>query len=110
MMTDFVAQSKRRSSEHVLSTRHALTLIKPYLSRFENWNHRAARASAAAMSSMSLPVERAQQAQLLAELFREVDETYDEFEAQVAGEPSHGRINDLRAAFLRLRSMLERWR
>jgi len=110
MMSDFMAQPKRQPIKGLVQARHALALIKPFVARFEDWNHRAAKASATALSHVSTPTERSQQVQLLSAFYDEVDAAYNEFETVIAGEPPHSRIDDLRAAFLRLRSVLERWR
>lgn len=110
MMSDFMAQPKRQSSEHTVKARHALKLIKPYVPLFEGWNQRAAKASATALSHVSSTGERAQQARVLRDLFEEVRASYDEFETEVAGEPQHSRIDDIRAAFTRLMDVLGHWR
>lgn len=80
-----------------------MILIRPFVPRFEDWNQRAAKASATALSHVTSPAERAQQAKNLALLHSEVDKAYQEFETAVAGQPPHRRIDDLRAAFQRLR-------
>jgi hypothetical protein len=108
-MIDFTAAQKRASPEHVVRNRRAMSLIKPFVSRFEDWNQRAARASATALSKLASPAERDQQIQILTMLRNEVENAYEEFEAAVAGEHQHSRIDDLRAAFLRLRHVLSQW-
>ena len=109
-MIDFTAGLKRSSPLDVVKSRRALSLIRPYAARFEGWNQRAAKASATALSRITSPEERAEQFNKLALLYEEVEQAYEEFEAAVAGEPPHSRIDDLRAAFLRLLQVLCRWR
>lgn len=110
MVTDFVAAPKRRMSIDVAQSRRAMAVIRPFVSQFEGWNLRAARASATALSHVASPAEQAEQARNLASLYVEVDQAFEEFERTVVDEPRHGRIDDLRAAFVRLRSVLEHWR
>jgi hypothetical protein len=62
-----------------------------------------------AMSRLSSPVEKAEQAKILSALRQEVQAAFDEFELAVAGEPAHSRIEDLRNAFDRLLSILANW-
>ena len=108
-MIDFTASQKRASPEHVARSRRAMSLIRPFVPRFEEWNQRAAKASATALSKLASPAERNQQIQILTMLRDEVESAYEEFEAAVTGEPQHSRIDDLRAAFLRLRQVLSQW-
>ena len=108
-MIDFTAAQKRASPDHVVRNRRAMSLIRPFVPRFEDWNQRAAQASATALSKLASPAERDQQIQILTMLRNEVENAYEEFEAAVAGEHQHSRIDDLRAAFLRLRHVLSRW-
>lgn len=111
MTTNFMSQPKpRQSSSGIADRRRAMELIRPFVPLFEEWNHRAARASALALSRLASAEERAEQARVLADLYREVDKSYEEFESTVASAPRHGRIDDLRAAFQRLRGILEHWR
>jgi hypothetical protein len=108
-MIDFTAAQKRASPDHVVRSRRAMSLIRPFVPRFEDWNQRAAQASATALSKLASPAERNQQIQILTALRAEVENAYEEFEAAVNGERQHSRIDDLRAAFLRLRHVLSRW-
>jgi hypothetical protein len=110
-MTDFLSPTKRRAmSERVAAERTTMATIKPFMPRFEEWNHRAAKASATAMSPLSSLNETAEQKRILASLCREIEEAYEHFESAIAGSPSHGRIDDLRAAFCRLLQVLDPWR
>lgn len=105
-----VQPTQRQTSADVVTQRRVLTLIKPFALQFEDWNHRAAKAGAIALSHVQSKDERARQAEILAALFQEVDEAYEDFESAVAGRPNHTRIDDLRAAFRRLCDLLGRWR
>lgn len=109
-MTDFMASPRRQSPAHVDQKRHALELIRPFVPRFEEWNQQAAKASATALSHVSSPSQKASQARVLSSLYNEVAGAYEQFETAVAGAPPHSRIDDVRAAFVRLIAVLEPWR
>src|SRR5690349_7542326 len=108
-MTDLGAPSRRRTPTDIMESRRATAAIRPFVTRFEEWNHRAAKATAGALSHLSTEPERQEYASTLAKLHQEVHQAYEEFEAAVSGTPRHGRIEDLRAAFLRLLTILGRW-
>lgn len=80
--------------------RRAVGAVSPYVSRFEEWNRRAAHLTALA-SRLQDPLERAEKDRDLAELRDEVSAAYQAFESVVTGH-RHGRIDDVRAAFRRL--------
>jgi hypothetical protein len=104
------ASPRRQLSEDVAQRRHANALVRPFLTRFEDWNHRAAKASTHALSHLTSIEEKAAQEHLLTILYSEVDVASQEFEETVAGQPPHGRIDDIRNAFARLRENLRPWR
>jgi hypothetical protein len=103
------AGRQRQLPEEVSRSRRANALVRPFARRFEDWNHRAAKASAHAISHLSSAEERAAQEQVLAMLYREVEAANHDFEQAVAGQPEHGRINDIRNAFARLIATLRPW-
>ncbi len=110
-MTDLDVTSKRRqSAAHIEPTRRAVALVKPFVQRFAAWNQRAAQTTAALTSPRRTAADHCRQARLLSELCAEVDAAYDEFQAAVEGASGHGRIDDVRMAFLRLKSTLNNWR
>lgn len=99
---------RRRPPEELAARRQATQIIRPFLSRFEDWNHRAARASASILSHVTTEPEKARHRDDLAQLRSEVEAAYDEFQSAVAGQPPHSRIDDVDAAFERLLSVLRR--
>lgn len=99
---------RRRPPQEVAARRQALQIIRPFQTRFEDWNHRAARASAAILSHVTTEAEKTQHREDLAALRAEVEAAYAEFLDAVAGRPPHGRIDDVDAAFERLLSVLGR--
>jgi len=107
MFADFVASQHKR---HVASeARHeVIQLIRPFLGRFEDWNIRAARASATILSHMTAEVEKTAQRQRLTDLRSEIEAEYARFEAATAGRRGLARVADVDAAFGRLLSMLRR--
>jgi hypothetical protein len=107
---DLQAGRLRRPSENAAKARSANALVRPFVKRFEDWNHRAAKASAHALSQTTSADEKAAQGQLLAKLYSEVDVASREFEETVSGQPPHGRIDDIRNAFARLLVNLRPWR
>lgn len=108
-MTDLDTTPRRRRPSHDLAARQQATqIIRPFLTRFEDWNHRAARASASILSHVTTEAEKARHRDDLAQLRAEVEANYGEFLTAVAGEPQHGRIDDVDAAFERLLGVLRR--
>lgn len=77
MMSDFMAMPKRQPSDRAARARHAQKLIKPFVPPFERWNEQPAKVSAMALSHMLSADERAQQARILHDLFREVQASSD---------------------------------
>ena len=98
-MSDFTPAYRRQPPTEVTENRRAAAAIRPFVSRFEDWNKRAAKSAAVASSHFSTAAERREHAKALEQLRQGVQQAYDEFETVVAGEPAHGRIEDLRAAF-----------
>lgn len=104
MLSDM--QTDRAMSASATLNREVLPTIRPYLSRFENWNHRAARLTVSVVSRQPTPEEVDLRITDLAELAVEVDATFAEFEEEAASLPRHARVDDLRAAFRRLQATL----
>ena len=98
----------RRRVPEADAKRHAINLARPFLSRFEAWNHKAARATAMIMSHLTDAEEKAEQQRKIAELTVEVELAFREFKAVVADEPRHDRLDDVRAAFERLLAILRK--
>jgi hypothetical protein len=99
-----------QSARHVpaaAAARRALEVVRPYLPRLENWNHRAARISGILLSHITIEAEKARQRELLAGLIEEVAAARAEFEEAVEHEPRHSRISDVQAALNRLLSILQ---
>ena len=96
-----------RRRDEVAEHRRVLHLVRPFMDRFPDWNHRAARASATILSHVTLPEEKQEHRRLLDDLNAEVEAAYAQFEAIVAGHPYHSRIADIRAAFERLLVILQ---
>lgn len=106
-MSEFGSQSSRRASQDsVRQHRRAAKAIAPFVGNFADWNRRAAQASAAVFSLASSERDRENHRQVLAALRSEVEASFRDFEAAVAGEPPHSRIDDIRHAFERLRDMV----
>ena len=107
MFADFVASQHKR---HVASeARHeVIQLIRPFLGRFEDWNIRAARASATILSHMTADAEKSAQRARLSELRAEIEAEYARFEAATKGRGGLARVADVDAAFRRLLAMLRR--
>lgn len=99
---------RRRPSQELAVRRQALQTIRPFLDRFEDWNHRAARASAAILSHVTTEPEKVTHRDELARLRAEVEAAHAQFLTTIAGHPPHSRIDDVDAAFERLLSALRR--
>ena len=99
---------RRRPPQELAARQQAVAIIRPFLPRFEDWNHRAARASASILSHVTTEPEKKRHRDDLAQLRGEVEAAYDEFQSAVAGQPPHSRIDDVDAAFERLLSVLRR--
>lgn len=104
MLSDM--QSGRAMSASATLNSDVLPTLRPYLSKFENWNKPAAYLTAFLGSRRATPAEVEQRFTALAELVGEVDAIYAEFEEAAASLPRHSRVADLRAAFRRLQAML----
>lgn len=99
-----------QSSRHVpavAAARQALAVVRPFLPRLEDWNHRAAKLTGMLFSHITSEAEKARQRELLSELIEEVEASRIEFETAIEYEPPHGRIADVQAAFNRLLSILQ---
>lgn len=103
-----VSPRRRSSPPQAVARKQAVRLVKPFLDRFEDWNQRAARASAAILSRAPNDEEKSQYRADLAELRAEVEASYTEFTQVTAGQPRHSRIDDVANAFERMLSVLSR--
>lgn len=99
---------RRRPPQELAARQQAVQAIRPFLPRFEDWNHRAARASASILSHMTTEAEKARHRDDLANLRAEVEAAHGEFTSAAAGLPPHSRLDDVEAAFERLLSVLGR--
>lgn len=99
---------RRRPPQELAARQQAVAIIRPFLPRFENWNHRAARASASILSHVTTEPEKTQHREDLALLRAEVEAAYGEFTSAAAGATPHSRIDDIDAAFERLLAVLGR--
>lgn len=104
MLSDM--QTGRAVPVNTTSNRLVLPTIQPYLSKFENWNKRAAHLTAFLVYRQASPEEVELRFTALEELAAEVDAILAEFEESAASLPRHSRVDDLRAAFSRLKAIL----
>lgn len=80
--------------------------VAPFLKALKGWNAKAAHLAVRATSAYSSP-EDATLARLEGgALLVEVRRRYSEFQAAIKGEPPHGRLDDVGAAFERLMDQL----
>lgn len=105
--TDF-RRPTRASPLDATAKRQATLIVGPFLKNFEGWNQRAARTGALMLSHATTESERARYRDDLIVLRDQVELAYNEFRDAVADQPSHGRIDDVDAAFDRMLSVLKR--
>lgn len=105
--TDF-RRPTRASPVDATARRRAALIVGPFLKNFEGWNRRAARTGALILAHVSTETEKARHRDDLVTLRAEVELAYDQFREAVADQPQHGRIDDVRAAFDRMLSVLKR--
>jgi hypothetical protein len=110
LKSDVTSSGRREPNAAQVNTRRVTELLRPFVGRFDDWNRRAARASATALSHVTTAAEKVHHQRKLRELYHEVESAYEEFEQVVAGEGYHSRIEDVRSAFRRLRGVLGDWR
>jgi len=96
----------RSARADVTSARKALVLVGPFIAQFEGWNHRAARQSAALLSSITDVEQKATARVELQKLRVEVREAFREFLAR-ASTSTHSRVEDIRNAFTHLLRILD---
>ncbi|CAN7661697.1 hypothetical protein LJR016_005225 [Devosia sp. LjRoot16] len=99
---------KRRFVPSAAAKRRATELARPFLTAFEDWNHRAAKSSAIILSRLSSEEERAAQRRQLEALRAEVKAAYAEFHQAIEGAEPHDRLTDVAAAFERQLQIIDR--
>lgn len=106
MLSDM--QTGKATPASTILNRKVLPTLWPYLSKFEDWNRRAANLTAFLVSRQATPDKVELWVTELAELASEVDAAFAQFEVAAAALPRHSRVDDLRAAFRRLQAILRK--
>jgi hypothetical protein len=94
--------SKQDSNRRLEEANYAKTigdLIEPFVSKFEDWNNRAAQIGATLASPLVAGSSRPAQRRLLRALIEEVETAQASFASTVSEARDNGRISDVRAAF-----------
>lgn len=86
----------------VENRRRAEVVVAPFLKALKGWNAKAAYLGVRASSAYSSPEEGALARLEAGALLAEVKHRHAEFRVATKGEPPHGRIDDVDAAFERL--------
>jgi len=96
----------RRTVIAAQASRRAAEFVGPYLSQLQKWNTRSAYLRQRTASDYTSPEEKALARLECGALRAEALRRHAEFSAAAKGEPTHGRIDDLDAAFKRLLEQL----
>lgn len=106
-MQNLSTVARRTSQAGVLERKRADTVVKPFLGAIKGWNAKVAclrgRASSVYSSAEDRTLARLECGALLAE----IRHRQREFLSDIKGEPPHGRLDDVGAAFQRLIQQLE---
>lgn len=81
-------------------------LVSPFTKALKGWNAKAAHLAARATSAYSSPEEKSLARLECGALLVEVRRRQAEFHSAMKGEPQHGRLDDVHAAFERLADQL----
>lgn len=99
----FVPERRVQAAE---SRKRADAAVAPFLKALRGWNARAAHLAARAASAYSSPEEKTLARLESGALLVEVRHHQAEFHSATKGEPRHGRLDDVDAAFERLADQL----
>ena len=99
--------ARRTPQVGALERKRADAVVKPFLGAIKGWNAKAAHLRGRASSIYSSPEDRTLARLECGALLAEIRHRQRDFLSEIKGEPSHGRLDDVEAAFQRLIEQLE---
>ena len=98
---------RRQSQTSVIDRKRADETLKPFMGALKGWNAKAAHLRGVAESTYSSAEDKQLARAGCRALLVEVRLRRDEFLSAIEGEPPHGRLDDMAAAFEQLIGRLE---
>lgn len=106
-MENLETVTRRNSQIDVLERKRANETLRPFIGALKGWNAKAAYLRGRAASVYSSAEDRTLARLECGALLAEVRHRQRDFLSAIKGEPPHGRLDDVEAAFQRLIEQLE---
>ena len=106
-MTTLDTIQHRNSQAGVLERKRADSTLKPFIGALKGWHGKTARLRGLANSAYSTEEDKVLARLESGALLAEIRRRHSEFRSAIKGEPPHGRLDDVDAAFGRLVEQLQ---